>query len=63
MISCQGTDDRIGAITPVPSSFTNVLIKLPISELEEGINKILDQQLFDGGFALNKKKDSLFLKN
>jgi hypothetical protein len=62
LISCQGNDDRIGAITPVPSSFTNVLIKLPISELEEGINKILDQQLFDGGFALNKKKDSLFLK-
>ncbi|OUT94742.1 MAG: hypothetical protein CBB92_13405, partial [Flammeovirgaceae bacterium TMED32] len=55
-------DDRIGAIIPVPASFTNVLIKLPIAELEEGINKILGQQLFDGGFALNKKKDSLFLK-
>ena len=62
LISCQGNDDRIGAIIPVPASFTNVLIKLPIAELEEGINKILGQQLFDGGFALNKKKDSLFLK-
>ena len=46
----------------MPASFTNFLIKLPIAELEEGINKILGQQLFDGGFALNKKKDSLFLK-
>ena len=62
LISCQDNDDRIGAIIPVPASFTNVLIKLPIAELEEGINKILGQQLFDGGFALNKKKDSLFLK-
>jgi len=62
LISCQGNDDRIGAIIPVPASFTNVLIKLPIAELEEGINKILGQQLFDGEFALNKKKDSLFLK-
>ena len=62
LISCQGNDDRIGTIIPVPASFTNVLIKLPIAELEEGINKILGQQLFDGGFALNKKKDSLFLK-
>ena len=62
LISCQGNDDRIGAIIPVPASFTNVLIKLPIAELEEGINKILGKQLFDGGFALNKKKDSLFLK-
>jgi hypothetical protein len=62
LISCQGNDDRIGAIIPVPASFTNVLIKLPIAELEGGINKILGQQLFDGEFALNKKKDSLFLK-
>ena len=62
LISCQDNDDRIGAIIPVPASYTNVLIKLPIAELEEGINKILGQQLFDGGFALNKKKDSLFLK-
>ena len=62
LISCRGNDDRIGAIIPVPASFTNFLIKLPIAELEEGINKILGQQLFDGGFALNKKKDSLFLK-
>ena len=61
LISCQGNDDKIGAIAPVPASFTNVIVKLPIAELEEGINEILGQQLFDGGFALNKKKDSLFL--
>ena len=62
LISCQGNDEKIGAITPVPASFTNVVIKLPIAELEEGINKISGQQLFHGGIALNKKKDSLFLK-
>ena len=62
LMSCQGNHERIGAIIPVPASFTNVLIKLPIAELEEGINENLDQQLFDGGFALNKNKDSLFLK-
>ena len=62
LISCQDNDDRIGAIIPVPASYTNVLIKLPIAELEEGINKISGQHLFDGGFPLKKKKDSLFLK-
>ena len=62
LISCQGNHERLGPIIPVPASFTNVLIKLPIAELEEGINENLGQQLFDGGFALNKNKDSLFLK-
>jgi hypothetical protein len=62
LISCQDNDDKIGAITAVPASFTNVVIKLPIAELEQGINEISGQKLFDGGFALNKKKDSLFLK-
>ena len=60
LISCQDNDDRIGAIIPVPASFTNVLIKLPIAELEEGINKILGQQLFDGGFPLKKKRTVYF---
>ena len=60
LISCQDNDDRIGAIIPVPASYTNVLIKLPIAELEEGINKISGQHLFDGGFPLKKKRTVYF---
>jgi hypothetical protein len=60
LISCQDNDDRIGAIIPVPASYTNVLIKLPIAELEEGINKISGQYLFDGGFPLKKKRTVYF---
>ena len=60
LISFRSNDDRVGAIIMVPASFTNVLIKLQNAELEWGINKILDQQLFDGGFVLNKKRQLIF---
>ncbi|MFY0688976.1 MAG: DUF4403 family protein [Cyclobacteriaceae bacterium] len=58
----QKESERINDIQPIPSSYLNMKVKLPVSELETGLNKVVNLELADQGIELNGKKDSLFIK-
>jgi hypothetical protein len=59
--NCKSDEEKLSGISPVPISFIHLKVKIPIKGLEDGINNVLGMQLYDGGFALDKNLDSLFL--